>query len=201
MADNGFGYNGFTPVRHLTGGVIRANAYEILTSSTTGFNDNIFTGDVVAFNGDGTIETMTAGAGSASAPVLLGIFAGCQYVQSNGTVVFAPNWVASTACLAGSKITAWVYDDPMIIFAVTTDSATACTLATVGLNADHVVGTGSAATGQSGSYLNLASGTGTATATFRLLRIIDMPGNPVGNSSSRVEVMGNEHIFRLGIGV
>ena len=202
MAANAFGYNGFTPSRHLQGGVIRANAYQILTSSTTGFNDNIFSGDAVALNTDGTIETFAAGAGSATAPTLLGVFAGCTYIASGSNqVVYSPNWVASTAVITGSKITAWVYDDPMILFAVTTDAATAITQDMVGLNADHVVGTGSTYTGQSGSYLNMASGTGTATASFRVYGIIDMPGNVIGNTLCRVEVFCNEHVFRLGIGV
>ena len=202
MAANSFGYNGFTPLKHQTGGIIRANAYYIKTSGTTGFDDNIFSGDVVAMNADGTIETMTAGAGSATAPVLIGIFAGCQYTpSSDNTPKWAPNWVASTAVVTGSSIIAWVYDDPYIVFGVTSDDATVSAQLDVGLNADHVVGTGNTTTGQSGSYLNMASGTGTATATFRIVGITDMPGNVIGNTKTRYEVIGNEHLFRLGVGV
>lgn len=202
MAANSFGYNGFTPLRHLTGGVIRANEYQILTSGATGFDDNIFSGDVVAMNGDGSIETMTAGAGSASAPVLIGIFAGCMYTPSATlTPTFSPNWVASTAVVSGTKIIAYVYDDPYIVFGVTSDDATVSAQLDIGLNADHVVGTGSTFTGQSGSYLNMASGTGTATATFRIVGITNMPGNTIGNTKTRYEVIGNEHLFRLGVGV
>ena len=202
--DAGFGYNGFTPYRHFAGGVIRMNAYQILTSSTTGFNDNIFSGDLVARNADGTIETFSAGDGSATAPTLLGVFAGCQFVDSSGTVWFKPNWVASTACLTGSKITAWVYDDPMTTFLATTtrnaESGVASAQLDIGINADHVVGTGSALTGQSGSYVNMVSGTGTATAALRILAYPDIPNNTLGLSGCRVEVMLNEHVYRLGIG-
>jgi len=201
MAANAFGFNGFTPVRHLSGGLIRANAFPILTSGGTGFDDSIFSGDAVALNGDGSIELFAVGGGSESAPTLLGIFAGCTFTQaSDNTIKYAPNWVASTAVVTGTTITAWVYDDPMTVFGVTTDATTAMTQSLTGLNADHVQGTGSTYTGQSGSYLNVTTGIQTASAAFRILRIVDMPGNTVGNTNCRVEVMCNEHVYRLGIG-
>jgi hypothetical protein len=201
MAANSFGLTGFTPVRHLSGGLIRVNAFPIATSGGTGFDDSIFSGDAVALNGDGTIELFAVGAGSEAAPTLLGVFAGCSFTQSSdNTYKFAPNWVASTAVVTGTTITAWVYDDPMTVFAVTTDATTAMTQTLTGLNADHVQGTGSTFTGQSGASLNVTTGIQTATAAFRILRIIDMPGNTVGNTKCRVEVICNEHVYRLGIG-
>jgi len=45
---------GFTPMRHMSGGVIRANAYEIANGSGT----SIFTGDAVQLLTNGTITLM-----------------------------------------------------------------------------------------------------------------------------------------------
>ena len=148
MAANSFGFSGFTPLRHMAGGVIRANAYQILTSGTTGFNDNFYTGDMVLLNSDGTIEIGAAGSGATA----IGIFAGCTYVaSSDNTIKFAPNWPASTAVITGTTITAYVYDDPNITYDVTSDATTVVAQDMVGMNADHVVGTGSNFTGSAGS--------------------------------------------------
>lgn len=161
--------SGFKPLRHLAGGVIRANEYFINTSGTTGFNDNIFSGDVVALNADGTIETAAAGA------VTLGIFEGCYYIASDGSVVFTRNWVASTAVKTGSKIRAMVFDDPNIAFEV--QAATAAST-DVGLVVDHVVGTGNATTGTSGSYIDVSDTT--TSGGWRVLGLVDRVGNDWG---------------------
>ena len=196
MAANSFGYNGFTTNRHLMGGVIRANSYQIMTSGSTGFNDNIFGGDVVKLNADGTIESAVAGDTN-----LIGIFAGVTYLASSGNqIVFAPNWVASTAVITGSTITAWVYDDPNITYSVTGDTATAGAQTQVGNNADFVQGTGSAVTGQSGSYLDLTT-IGSTSAQFRIIGFPDLVGNVITNTLARLEVRFNEHLFLSTTGV
>jgi len=198
MAANSFGFSGFTPLRHMAGGVIRANAYQILTSGTTGFNDNFYTGDMVLLNSDGTIEIGVAGSGATA----IGIFAGCTYVaSSDNTIKFAPNWPASTAVITGTTITAYVYDDPNITYDVTSDATTVVTQDMVGMNADHVVGTGSNFTGQSGSSLNVTSGTGSGTAQFRILGIRALANNPVGFTNTKLEVKFNEHLFLTTTGV
>lgn len=160
---------GFKPLRHLAGGVIRANEYLIATSGTTGFNDNIFTGDAVAINGDGTIEVAVAGA------VALGIFAGCYYTASDGSIVFTRNWVASTAVKTGSSIRAMVFDDPNIAYEVQAATAAATD---VGLVVDHVVGSGNATTGTSGSYLDTTDVT--TSGGWRVLGLVDRVTNEWG---------------------
>ena len=58
--------NGFTPLRHLTGGVIRANEYPIANAQT----GSMAAGDIVALNASGTVIRGTAGG------VALGVFYG-----------------------------------------------------------------------------------------------------------------------------
>ena len=78
---------GFTPVRHMSGGVIRTNAYEIANGSGT----SIFSGDAVQLLTNGTITLM------ANDTKPIGVFAGCEYTdQATGDVKFLKVWTAST---------------------------------------------------------------------------------------------------------
>jgi hypothetical protein len=195
MAANSFGFNGFTPYRHLSGGVVRAEEMNIATSGTTGFNDNIFYGDVVKLNTDGTIESAAGGDTN-----LVGIFAGCQYEAADGSIKFSKNWVASTAVKTGSKIKATVFADPDISFLVTSDASVVSAQAQIGSNVDFVAGTGNSATGVSGSYVDLNT-SGNGAANFRVLSFPDMPGNIVGNTKTRVEVKFAEHLRLTAAGI
>lgn len=187
--------NGFVPMRHLAGGVIRPSEYRINTSGTTGFNDTIYSGDVVKMNTDGTIELAAAGD-----TTLLGIFDGCQYIASDGEVKFSRYWPASTAVLTGSTIKAFVYDDPRITFRVQTATGANFTQAMEGANADFVYAAGSAFTGQSASELDI-SAPGSATANFRILRLIEEVDNAYGEAHAKVEVAFNEHLYLSTVGV
>ena len=73
---------GFWPVKHLTGGLIRANKHTI----ATGFATNIFKGDVVKLVAAGGIEDADAG------DRVLGIFNGVEYTDASGNVVFKKYW-------------------------------------------------------------------------------------------------------------
>lgn len=174
--------SGFKPLRHMGGGVIRSQAFNINTSGTTGFNDSIATGDLVKLNADGTIEAGANGDG-----VALGVFDGCDYTASDGSKVFARRWPASTAVLSGSVITAHVYCDPMITYEVMTNT---CAATDVGAVSDVVVGTSSTVTGQSASYVDVADVTN---GVARILKIIDRPDNAVG-AYCRVEVLLNSQL-------
>jgi hypothetical protein len=193
MANTNRSY-GFIPFRHLCGGVIRTNEYQIATSGTTGFNDDIFQGAPVALNTDGTIELAVAGS-----LVMVGIFDGCRYYAADGSVVFSPRWPASTAVLPGSTITAYVYDDPFITYKVKCATGVAFTQAMVGANADHVGTSGSTTTNRSTARLDLTSLVAT-TAGWRILRLIPEPGNTYGDSAD-VEVFCNESVYRTTAGV
>ncbi len=159
---------GFKPVRHYGGGVVRANQWLINTSGTTGFNDNIYSGDPVILNADGTIEIAAAAAG------FLGVFDGCEYVAADGTPVFSRRWPASTSVLSGSSIKAYVYDDPMIVYEIQANTAAATD---VGLVCDFVVGSGNATTGQSGTYADPSDTTG---GSLRILGLVPRADNAYG---------------------
>ena len=160
--------SGFTPLRHAFGGVIRANPYKI----DDGYTSGLFTGDMVIL-ASGYINV---GAQDSSVP--LGVFAGCQYIASDGSVVFSKHWPASTAT-NGEDPTAFVYDDPGIVYKVQTDTGTAYVDAThkgavYDIELDH---SGSTVTGQSGMELDLSD---TGTGQWLVLGLVNEPGNAAG---------------------
>ena len=101
--------NGFTPIRHLTGGVIRPQEYAI----ANGLAANLASGDLVTMTTDGTIIRGTAG-GTA-----LGVFYGVEYQDNtSGDVKFVKVWNSGTTVKANTAVKAYVYDDPNITFQV-----------------------------------------------------------------------------------
>jgi len=159
---------GAKPIRHLTGGTIRANEWKIIKE----YGANIFTGDFVILVAAGYINVAAAG------NRILGVFAGCKYTASNGEVVFKRYWPTGTATLNDGDVTAYVYDDPHIVFAI--QSSGSADFADIGNLADIVAGAGSTTTGQSGFEINGTTGTGTA--GLRILRKYDEPKNAYGTN-------------------
>ena len=159
---------GAKPVRHLTGGVIRANEWKIVKE----YAANVFTGDFVKLAATGYIQVAAAG------NRLLGVFAGCKYTASNGEVIFKRYWPTGTATLSDGDVTAYVYDDPNIVWAI--QSSGSADFADIGNLADIVAGAGSTSTGQSGFEINGTTGTGTA--QLRILGLYNEPKNAYGTN-------------------
>ena len=159
---------GAKPLRHLTGGTIRANEWKIIKE----YAANIFTGDFVTLVAAGYINVAAAG------ERILGVFAGCKYTASNGEVVFKRYWPTGTATLNDGDVTAYVYDDPNIVFAIQSSGSTV--FADLGNLGDIVAGAGSTTTGQSGFEINGTTGTGTA--QLRVLGLYNEPKNAYGTN-------------------
>jgi len=127
---------GLRPAKHSGGGTARGNAYSIAST----YGTDLFHGDPVRSTGTGrNIQIGTAG-GS-----ILGVFIGCEYTKSNGEYVFDNKWVASTALLSGTTATAYVWDDPQMLFYA--QAAGDVAEADIGLLADLSSGTGNSSTG------------------------------------------------------
>ena len=159
---------GARPVRHLTGGTIRANEYKIVKE----YAANVFTGDFVKLAATGYIQVAAAG------NRLLGVFGGCKYTASDGSEVFKRYWPTGTATLNDGDVTAYVYDAPNIVWAI--QSSGSADFADIGNLADHVAGTGSTVTGQSAFEINGTTGTGTA--GLRILGLYEEPKNAYGTN-------------------
>ena len=161
--------SGFTPLRHAFGGVIRTNTYRLESAYATG----LFTGDMVILS-SGVIAV-----GAQDSAVPLGVFAGCQYTATDGSVVFSKTWPAATVTLGSADAVAYVYDDPGIIYSVQTETGSTYAKAThdgnvYDIEVEHA---GNTTTGQSGMEIDL---TDTGTGQWLVLGLIDMPGNAVG---------------------
>jgi len=129
--------NGFVPRRHLKGGLVRAEEFDIASEYAT----DLFYGDVVKSVGTGrNIEAAVDNA------AVLGIFLGCHYTAANGDVVWSPRWVADTATKAATPAKAFVLADPNILYSVQIATIAA---ADVGTFLDIVPAAGDAATGVS----------------------------------------------------
>jgi len=170
--------NGFVPLRHLTGGVIRANEYAI----ANGYAANLASGDLVTLTTDGTVIRGTA----------LGVFYGVEYIDNDtGDVKFKKVWSNATAVKSGTPIKAYVYDDPNITYAVQTNGVFAT--ANVGELANVTIGTYNSTYGHSTDELDIAT-LATTAKTLRILRLIDYPNNAAGADAS-VEVVINLSLY------
>ena len=149
---------GLTPVYHPSG-LDRASAYTINPT----YNTSIFKGDPVILNTNGTVTV------GAAATALLGVFAGCEYVDATGKPTYSNFYPASQSVQANSVITAWVYTDPEIVYEV--QGVSALTQAAIGDEADiSTYAAGSTSTGL--SIVSLATGTLAGAAAQKQFRII-----------------------------
>lgn len=161
---------GLIPAFHPSG-QNRANRYNILNNSGTGYSTSIYKGQLVEIDtgNNGTIEA------SDGTSACLGVFAGCEYIDPTGKPVSSPYWPASTAVLTGSQIVAYVYDDPATVFKTcVTANASGYTQAAIGDQCDiSFAAGGNTNTGLSaGSVIVAMVGNG-ATAALRILGFVD----------------------------
>ena len=135
------------------GGTQKLGKYNIYASANgqNTYAGNIFQGDLVRMSpalndlattfAAGTIGTIVAGyipVANAAATVVtgvpVGIFVGCQFYDATTRVlVNSDYWPASRQVMAGTAITAFVNDDPEVVFKVQISTSTNNT-AIVGLN-------------------------------------------------------------------
>lgn len=148
---------GFVLRKHPTG-QSRANTYTIDATDTAA----IGYGDFVKRTTDGVI---TAAAATEDG---IGIFAGVEYVDATGKPTISKSWPGAVS--GATQIVAFVYDDPDNVFEVQVGaSGSAYDQTVTGAQADVVVGTPSATTGQSTSYLNATPEAAGAQGQFRII--------------------------------
>lgn len=181
---------GLAPVRHMFGGVIRANEYTI----ADGYSTALYTGDPVATTGTGK----NIGIATAASGLITGVFQGCEYVNALGDTIWSKYWPASTAIKTGTTAKAFVIDDPFVLFAVRSDS-TGVAAADIRLLTNLAAGTGDAYSGLSGWY-----STGLASSESQL-KIVELSGepNPGGAANAYgayavVNVLIANHEFNTG---
>lgn len=193
---------GFQPNYSLTGATWQQQTsfYDIISAYGTA----IYTGDPVAPQASGGIGIGVAGTG------VLGVFQGCIYQSSTGVQTYSPYWVAGTVTFASRNAQALVMDDPTVEFNIQVGTTNAGTHpATVNqadlfLNANFVIVAGSTASGQSATYLDMATASAanpaSATLSCKLLRLTAIPGNVFGLLYNNVIVTFNNQVLKGGTG-
>lgn len=165
---------GLRPVKR-TDGMPYAGATSQYLIDPAGEATNLFYGQVVIIGADGYIALAT-GTGSdltsnsisgTSGVGAIGVFVGCEYVNSSGQTVQAQYYPSGTA--NGGPIKAYVVDDPNVLFQAQLDGSGAQTI--IGTNtffaAAQSTSTGSTTTGNSTSALDAT--VQTAAAAFRIV--------------------------------
>ena len=177
---------GLKPI-NLIGGQVFAGQTRQYQIDPAGFAGNIFYGDVVKIVSTGYIEKDL---GEATATPL-GIFQGCSYVNAQGQVIFAQYYPTGYAAPTGTYITAYVQDDPDLLFkavlvAGQTEGGNGLTptylsRSVIGTNAELVQNTGVVATGDSRIGVYTTGSTGTASLPIRIIDVVPDTANSSGN--------------------
>ncbi len=160
---------GLKPVNLIGGQVYAGQTRQMEIAS--GYATNIFYGDLVKRVSGGTIEKDT---GTTTATPC-GVFLGVTFTNSStGQVQFQQFYPASQAIKSGTKIFAYVADDPDTLFQVAVVSGTTVIsgvgITAIGNNATLVQNAGSTTTGDS----KVAILDSTATTNTLPIRIIDV---------------------------
>jgi hypothetical protein len=174
---------GLKPV-NLIGGQVFAGATRQMQIAS-GYNTNIFYGDLVKRISDGTIEKDT---GTATATPC-GIFLGVSFTNaSTGQVQQQQFYPANQQIKSGTQIFAVVADDPDTLFQVVSCSSgttvAAMGISAIGNNIELIQNAGSTSTGNSAVAIN----EGTQATTNSLpIRIIDVVRDTATGTDSFVE--------------
>ena len=153
---------------------------------TSAYGTAIYNGDVVKLVVGGTVEKSSIGDNVTAQPTL-GVFVGCQYVNSSSQLVQAQYYPTGV-----TSAVAFVVLDPQAAFkaAVTTSGntsvVTSVTRAVVGTNMEIATGTGNNATGNSG--LSVVSGSAANTAILPV-RVVDVVPETALNATNFTEVI------------
>lgn len=161
---------GFKPINRLDG-VAYAGAIQQY-SIASNYNTAIFFGDTVKIVAGGTIEK----SGATTTGTIVGVFVGVQYVNADSQTRQAQYYPGTSV----TEAIAYVVVDPLAVYKVALTTSGAPTVITpanatiLGTNVATVAGTGSTATGNSGSSVLLpANGAGdTTTLPFRVVGLV-----------------------------
>lgn len=161
---------GFEPINRIDGMPYAGAIQQIRIDGT--YNTAIYNGDTVKVVAGGSIEL----SGATTSGTIVGVFMGCQYVNAVGQTVQAQYYPGTSV----TNAIAYVVVDPSAAYkvAITTTGdtgvVTGANQTIVGANVATVYGTGSSATGNSGSSVVLpANGAGaTDTLPFRVIAVV-----------------------------
>ena len=177
---------GLKAVNHV-GGTPYAGSTRLLPIAS-GYASNLFNGQVVQIETDGTIGLVgTFGDG------VIGVFVGCTYTDPNTQQLTFNNMWPTGLVAADAK--AYVIDDPDVVYMAQADGAV--TQEDLGQNtgfaADQTTSTGVLINGNSTSAVSATTAV-TAALPFRIVDFVDIPTSTVGDEFTDVLVKFNAGI-------
>ena len=193
MASTSSGY-GLVPVKKV-GATSNNHGQESFLIDPAGVAQNIGYGSVVSITAAGYLQ-LAPGTGAdattnnlgGSSVGAIGIFVGCEYVNSEGQLIFGQYYPSGTL-----NATAYVVTDPNVVFQVQADGALSQT--NLGQNiefaaAQNATTSVNTTTGKSNMQLD-ASAAQTATAAFKIVGFSDRPGSTIGDAYTDILVKFN----------
>lgn len=176
---------GFIPVYHPTG---EARAVALPGGIASAYATAIFKYQPVLLATTGVLNAV------GSAADFVGVFMGCQYIPTVGArMVFTPNWVASTAYVAGS-MTAFYTSDPQIVYKCQANGSLAQT--SIGDQADSASFTaGSTVSGRSTIPLSTTLAGAGNQLMWRIIGLATDIDNAWGDTFTNVFVQIARHQF------
>jgi hypothetical protein len=207
MAKTSSGY-GLVPVKNADGSPYcgARNAYLM---DPAGTSENIGFGTLVMLGSTGFVSRATGTGADAGSNNFggtdigaLGVFVGCEYVNSVGQLIFDQHYPTGTVAAAGSVIRAYVVDDPGVTFQVQASGQVAQT--ELGNNFDfaaqqHATTSVNTTTGKSNMQVDPAGQT--ATRGFKCVGFSDRPGSTINDSFTDILVKINLPYHQFGTGV
>lgn len=164
---------GFRSFGHLDGSAPTMGLERVFINSSD--SNLYFTGDPVA-RSSAVSNVIAPFNGSSLALICAGIFAGCEYYNSNvGRVVWS-NWFPGSVG-SSSPVTAYIISDPEMTFTVQA-SSTPITSSFIGYNANILTSQSSLGNQTTGiSVVTLASTIGVLGGSSQPFRIVDLSSN------------------------
>lgn len=181
---NSFSPFGFRSFGHQDGSAptMGLSKYTIPSSYATA----IYTGDTVQLSSVAGLEGTIQAGTSSSTHQLLGVFAGCEYYNTNvQRQVWSPYFPGSVG--SSSPCNGYVITDPEMTYLVQASSGTVVGSTLTGWNIGFTVGTGNTTTGFSGSYVNSSQVGASSSYPWRVVDTYSNFGPPGINGTSTTE--------------
>jgi hypothetical protein len=209
---------GLQPRSYLNGNVWTGQVTEYfingnISGGATSYATSLYMGDLVKLDVQGVV--VKAAVGDAS----IGVFWGCKYFDTTNTLVFSKNWTASTPTFNNTNPICYVVDDPNVLFSAQVKGTGNVTgninTINIGVNANATYQSelnynynihfgastgGSTISGNSTSYVDLATQNTTATLQVKLIQLEKYPGNNFGTVFNNGLFLINNHIYKGGTG-
>ena len=151
--------------------------YKVQINGTAGSSSAIYQGDMVIPLANGLVDVSAADGGSVA---ILGVMAGCQYIDLSGKPIFTNQYPGTSSLKSGTEATVFVYDDPHQVYEIQCDASLTNLVTATALIHGNAEGTGfgsETANGISSGEISVASaGATTNTDNFRIIGFKDVEG-------------------------